>query len=1310
MLGDITQLRATMAEARAQVNGTAAGMRAAGATVATGMARMGRSVSLIGAGVGVASMKMAGDFEASTMVLHTAAGETMAGLKVVRAGLLDISKETGNPLENLTEGMYQVEKAGIRGADGLKVLKAAAQGAREENASLESVTNAMTSVMASYHLKAKDSVQVMNAMKTAAGEGKMTMEQFAASLSTVLPIASANKISFSEVSGALSTLTQHGTSAREGTQELASTIRSLASPNAVAVKEMARLGLSSTDVATKMKDVEEGGRGLTGTFDLLSKTVLGKMGKSGTVLLSSFNNTKFATQNMNKMISLMPPKLQDLAHGLEKGSLTSNQFAKAIGKLPADQQVLGAQFKTLFKSSHGFADELKKGGPAAQTYTEAMRKMLGGAIGLNTALQLTGENTEGYRHRVDKIRESYNHATKDVEGWDQTQKLFNVRLAKAKATLHVLAVEIGTKLIPVVTSIVDWFGRHKNVAVALAAVIGGVLALSVVAYAAKLALSAARGVASMARMGAAGVRMGARVVQGFRSAQVAESAFSGRAGTFGGKLRTAFNSTISGAKRAGSAVASFGRAVGRAAATGAKAAWSGLASGMRAVGTAAKSAALAIGRASRAMAASALSALRAAGAWVAQKVALIASTIAEKAAAVAQWALNVAMDANPIMLIVIAIAALVAGLIYAYTHFAGFRRIVDAAFHAIGTAVTWVINFVKTHWPLLLALLAGPIGLAVLWVVKHWTAIKTKTGEFVTAVIGFVKTHWKQILGFLTGPIGIAVTWIVTHWKKISKGFSDAYHATVNVGRSLLKWVGDLPGRVLRFLAGLGASLGRLASTAWRKFYNSQVTGGKIVLDWIKKLPGKARDALGKIGTYLYDSGRALLRGFMNGISSMAGSVKDAALKVLGPVGRLFPHSPALEGPFSGRGYTTHSGRALMQGMADGILAGQAGAVRATVGAAVAMQQGFKNELQIASPSKKFKALGAWVMHGMVDGLTASTARVRTATQRLARDLWVDFGGSHKALQRLVAKDNSLLMSLAKHRDSVATKLKAAQKKLTDIKKQWTTKRDEIAGGLMQGISVITESPDEGRAVNSFDVVQKMRDQAAAAATFAKNLTALRKKGLRSDLVEQIATAGVEGGGATAQALAAASAGQIKEVNALQAGMKTQANKTGAAVADAMYGAGIRSAQGLVKGLQSQQKAIEKQMTKIAKAMQSAIKKALGIKSPSTVFAALGQFIPQGLAKGVAASTHEAVRSVQAMAAGVTAAGKVDDLALNRGRLSPLPVGAGAGAGQSVIHNHLTVQVEGSVLTERQLVDVVQAGFLKAGARNPQTYAPYKRR
>lgn len=50
--------------------------------------------------------------------------------------------------------------------------------------------------------------------------------------------------------------------------------------------------------------------------------------------------------------------------------------------------------------------------------------------------------------------------------------------------------------------------------------------------------------------------------------------------------------------------------------------------------------------------------------------------IATKAFTAVQAALNLVMDANPIMLIVLAIAALVVGVIYAYNHFAWFRDLV----------------------------------------------------------------------------------------------------------------------------------------------------------------------------------------------------------------------------------------------------------------------------------------------------------------------------------------------------------------------------------------------------------------------------------------------------------------------------------------------------------------------------------------------------------------------------------------------------------------------------------------------------------
>jgi hypothetical protein len=56
----------------------------------------------------------------------------------------------------------------------------------------------------------------------------------------------------------------------------------------------------------------------------------------------------------------------------------------------------------------------------------------------------------------------------------------------------------------------------------------------------------------------------------------------------------------------------------------------------------------------------------------------------------AQWLLNAALNANPISLVVLAVAALVAGVVIAYRKSETFRRIVDGALRAVGDAGKWM--------------------------------------------------------------------------------------------------------------------------------------------------------------------------------------------------------------------------------------------------------------------------------------------------------------------------------------------------------------------------------------------------------------------------------------------------------------------------------------------------------------------------------------------------------------------------------------------------------------------------------------------
>jgi hypothetical protein len=143
------------------------------------------------------------------------------------------------------------------------------------------------------------------------------------------------------------------------------------------------------------------------------------------------------------------------------------------------------------------------------------------------------------------------------------------------------------------------------------------------------------------------------------------------------------------------------------------------------------------------------------GKTVAQRVATIANTAATKAAELASkaWAianrvLAVTMYGIPIFAIIAGIMLLVGAIIYAYKNSETFRRIVDAAFDAVLSAARACWTWIKANWPLLLAILTGPIGIAVVTIARHWDAIK----DGAQAVLGWLRGAWGAITGILVGP------------------------------------------------------------------------------------------------------------------------------------------------------------------------------------------------------------------------------------------------------------------------------------------------------------------------------------------------------------------------------------------------------------------------------------------------------------------------------------------------------------------------------------------------------------------------------
>jgi phage-related protein len=149
-----------------------------------------------------------------------------------------------------------------------------------------------------------------------------------------------------------------------------------------------------------------------------------------------------------------------------------------------------------------------------------------------------------------------------------------------------------------------------------------------------------------------------------------------------------------------------------------------------------------------------------------------AQTVATEEGTVASDELNVSLLANPIGLIIGTVALLAVGFYELWQHCTTFRDGVKDAFAVAKAVVVDTWDWVKDHWPLLLAILTGPIGLAVLEITKHWDSIKSGA----STLLGWFKSGWSALEGIVEAPFTAAFDAIKGAWNATVGGFGIHVH------------------------------------------------------------------------------------------------------------------------------------------------------------------------------------------------------------------------------------------------------------------------------------------------------------------------------------------------------------------------------------------------------------------------------------------------------------------------------------------------------------------------------------------------------
>ncbi|MEU6527878.1 hypothetical protein ABZ869_01635 [Streptomyces sp. NPDC046928] len=357
--------------------------------------------------------------------------------------------------------------------------------------------------------------------------------------------------------------------------------------------------------------------------------------------------------------------------------------------------------------------------------------------------------------------------------------------------------------------------------------------------------------------------------------------------------------------------------------------------------------------------------------------------------------------------------------------------------------------------------------------------------------------------------------------------------------------------------------------------------------------------------------------------------------------------------PMGGRfadGGATAAGAAVAGGLSVG-MTGSAGQVNSAARVmAAAVTAGIRDELEIRSPSKKTKALAKDVGKGFISGLTGSRDKIKSVAADLAKDIKTAFTGKKEAsLLKSVDKQTKKLLDAASKRDALAKKIAEAKAYASDVTK---TARDQAGlGSLGMDAEEVTAGGIKGGLAKKLAQIQH----------FSRYISILAKRGLSKNLLRQILNMGPEAGYAYASALAGADKATFASINKTQRAIDTETKKLGDKGADILYDSGKNAGKGFLKGLEGQKKDIEKLMLNIAKSMQKSIKKALGIKSPSTVMAKLGAFSTEGLARGLVDGMPALDRSLAAVS------GRVSGIQPVLGRAAV----AGRAAGGTVVQIHV---------------------------------------
>ena len=358
--------------------------------------------------------------------------------------------------------------------------------------------------------------------------------------------------------------------------------------------------------------------------------------------------------------------------------------------------------------------------------------------------------------------------------------------------------------------------------------------------------------------------------------------------------------------------------------------------------------------------------------------------VAAKIAAAGQWVLNAAMNANPIVLVVTAIGALVAALVWFFTQtetgrkaWASFTSFLSSAWQSVVSFVTSlgqnIANFFTQTIP-------NAIQSVIQWFQQLPSAIGTALSNLITSIgtwaVSFGQSALQAGQQFLTN--------LGTFLMQLPGNIWNWLTSTV---ASVASWAAQMGANALsagsQFLSNVGTFISQLPSNVGSWLSGAISAAASFVGQMASNAVNAGSRFLSSIGSYISQvPGRigAGLSGAISAVGSFASSMASGALRA----GQQFL-SNLVNTLASIPGRMVSIGSQIVQGIINGITGsiGQVGS--AILGGVKDAIADVKNMLGIHSPSRLFRdQIGRNIGLGLAQGISNSQAAVMASMNDMA--------------------------------------------------------------------------------------------------------------------------------------------------------------------------------------------------------------------------------------------------------------------------------------------------------------------------------------